>query len=148
MNNIFWLTGQPGSGKTTIGRILQNHLKNSIIVDGDDIREIFNNKDYSEQGRRSNIQKAQDIALFLSKKEIDVIVALVSPYRDQREEFKKNNNVIEIYLHTTEDRGKDKYHVSNYEPPLENFIDIDTTNKNIDSTITEIIEKFSVYNKK
>ena len=78
---IYWFTGQPAAGKTTLAKLLEKTTSNVIHIDGDDIRDIFNNKDYSENGRRTNIQKAQDIALFLNSKGFDVIVSLVSPYK-------------------------------------------------------------------
>ena len=68
---IIWLTGQPGSGKTVLAGWLQSITEiNSRVmqIDGDDIREIFQNKDYSEAGRRKNIELAQKLALFLHKK--------------------------------------------------------------------------------
>ena len=140
---IYWLMGQPGAGKTTLGKLLCNYLDNTIQIDGDDIRDIFNNKDYSENGRRNNISKAQDLSLFLNKKGFNVIVSLVSPYKDQREEFKKISNVVEIYLHTTSDRGKNKYHVDNFEIPTDNYIDIDTSVSEEES-LNEIIKKIKI----
>ena len=115
-------------------------LVNFIHVDGDDIRDIFQNKDYSENGRRQNIQKAQDISQFLYAKGNSVIVSLVSPYKDQRDNFKQNPNVVEIYVHTDEIRGREQFHVQNYEPPTENFIEINTTNTTVDECIEKIIK--------
>ena len=140
---IYWFTGQPGAGKTTLAKGLMNRLSlvNFIHVDGDDIRDIFQNKDYSENGRRQNIQKAQDISQFLYAKGNSVIVSLVSPYKDQRDNFKQNPNVVEIYVHTDEIRGREQYHVQNYEPPTENFIEINTTS----TTVEECIEKIVKY---
>ena len=65
------------------------------------MRELFSNKDYSEKGRRANINAAQKIAHYLHNQGKDVIVSLVSPYLDQREEFKSNLTwqIKEIYLH-------------------------------------------------
>jgi adenylylsulfate kinase len=140
---IYWFTGQPGAGKTTLAKGLMNRLSlvNFIHVDGDDIRDIFQNKDYSENGRRQNIQKAQDISQFLYAKGNSVIVSLVSPYKDQRDNFKQNPNVVEIYVHTDEIRGREQFHVQNYEQPTENFIEINTTN----TTVEECIEKIVKY---
>jgi adenylylsulfate kinase len=129
---IIWLTGQPGSGKTTLAEWLKAHFYgNAIIIDGDDIRHVYQNKDYSEEGRRKNIEKAQDLALFLHHKNLTPIVSLVSPYRDQRESFKEKmgKDIKEFYIHTTNIRGRENFHVQDYEPPLENFIDIDTTDE-------------------
>ena len=78
MNNkkIIWLTGQPGSGKTTLANLLKEHFNTSesyknktvVIVDGDDLRDITVNKDYSRAGRENNIRTAQKIAKFLLNK--------------------------------------------------------------------------------
>jgi len=123
---IYWFTGQPAAGKTTLANWLAASFptNKATIIDGDDIREIFDNKDYSELGRRKNIELAQKIAQFLNKKGEIAIVSLVSPYRDQREEFKQK-------------MGTD-------EPPLENFIDIDTTNDREFQSIQKIREKLGL----
>lgn len=146
---IYWFTGQPGAGKTTLAKKLEAYLeknnKKTITIDGDDIREFFQNKDYSENGRRKNIERAQELATFLHHKGYSVLVSLVSPYRDQREEFKKNNIVKEIYVHTNEMRGRESFHVYNYEAPIENFIDIDTTNINEDESLNYLILKISSF---
>ena len=144
---IYWLTGQPGSGKTTLASWIQASFPvKSMIVDGDDIREIFVNKDYSEEGRRKNIEKAQILAKFLHHKGYTVIVSLVSPYRDQRENFKQKmgNDIVELFIHTKEIRGRESFHVQGYEEPLENFIDVDTTNKKIYDSLNEIREKLKI----
>jgi len=144
--SIYWFTGQPASGKTTLVNNLLTHFgkENAIIIDGDDLRDIFQNKDYSEVGRRKNIERAQDIAQFLNKKGFTVLVSLVSPYKDQREDFKNREGVVEVYVHTTEDRGRNQFHVENYETPTENFIDLDTTNKTETDSYYEILKKLTL----
>jgi adenylylsulfate kinase len=140
---IYWLTGQPGAGKTTLSNYFYKHFppESVIRIDGDDLRDIFDNKDYSEFGRRKNIERAQDIALFMSNKGFNVIVSLVSPYKDQRDLFKNKTNVIEIYVHTSKDRGRNDFHVLNYEPPTENFIDLDTTHMSETESYYELLNK-------
>lgn len=144
---VYWFTGQPGAGKTTLAECLTlDLLPKSINVDGDDIREIFDNKDYSEAGRRKNIELAQNLAHFLHNKNYNVIVSLVSPYKDQRESFKEKlgNSIVEFYVHTTEDRGRNQFHVENYEPPTENFIDVDTTYETPFETYLKIKDKLEL----
>jgi adenylylsulfate kinase-like enzyme len=138
---IYWFTGQPGSGKTTLALELIKHLpaETTVHIDGDDLRDIFKNKDYSEAGRRRNIERAQDIAKFLSIKGYLVVVSLVSPYKDQRENFKSENQVTEIYVYTTEIRGREHFAVNDYDPPTENYLDLDTTNQTIEETTNKLL---------
>ena len=65
---IFWFTGQPGSGKTTLGKALLEKLDDVFHIDGDDLRGLSANVDYSEQGRINNIRTAQSIAMYLDNK--------------------------------------------------------------------------------
>ena len=138
---ILWFTGQPGSGKTTLcneikEKILYSHhyLKDKIIhLDGDDLRDVLDNKDYSEKGRRKNIQFAINMAKVMENKGYLVLVSLVSPYHDLR--------IGEIfYLHSERDLRQD-YHVENYEPPTENFTKINT-DKPIEECINEILNVY------
>jgi adenylylsulfate kinase len=147
---IYYLIGQPHAGKTTLSKLLKQHLfpQNIIQIDGDEIRDIFQNKDYSEEGRRKNIQRAQDIAKFLNAKGFDVIMSLVSPYKDLRDELKSTSNVTEVYIHTTEVRGRESFHVENYEKPTEDYISIDTSGVSEFTSLGELITKIGEYGNK
>jgi adenylylsulfate kinase len=139
--SIIWLTGQPGAGKTTLAKSIMElrYFTNWYHIDGDDIRNLFDNKDYSKEGRMKNVQLAQQIAQYLHSKGQNVLVSLVSPYKEQREAFKsKLENVIkEVYVHTSEIRGREQFFVDDYEPPIENYIDMCTDN----ITVAECVEK-------
>lgn len=147
---IIWMTGQPGHGKTTLSDLLKAKLdlvnkpvgKMTVQVDGDDLRKLTINKDYSEQGRINNIRNAQMIAEFCHNKGMDVIVSLVSPYRWLREEFKERMEhfLIEYYITCDEPRERDHFHVKNYEPPEKNFYLIDTTVKSPEDSVREIVD--------
>lgn len=140
---IIWLTGQPGSGKTTMATKLFEmysdwlQLDNVIHLDGDDVRNVLDNKDYSLEGRRKNIQFAIDMARVLYDKDYVVICSFVSPYRDMREKLKEMSKVKEFYLHSTRELRKE-YWVKDYEPPLENFTEINT-DKSEEETLDEIL---------
>jgi adenylylsulfate kinase len=137
---IINLTGQAGSGKTSIAKEITNILPKSINIDGDELREIFVNKDYSEAGRRKNIQNAYNIALFLEAKGFTPVISLISPYKDLRDELKSNaKGVLEVYVTTTEIRGKEKFFAEGYEKPTEKFLPIDTTGGNASVFADQII---------
>jgi len=140
---IYWFTGQPCAGKTVLSRYLQSHLKmKPFLIDGDDLRDLTTNKDYSIKGRVNNVNTAQKIAHYLHNQGKDVIVALVSPYIDQREDFKKllGDSIKEIYVHTSEERERDHWKATAYIAPQENFIDIDTTDDTSEESLQKILK--------
>ena len=141
---IYWFTGQPGHGKTTLAKAMLSHLASQGIeafhVDGDDLRALTTNADYSRGGRENNIRRAQLLAHYLQSKGQTVVVSLVAPYRDIREELKATAQVTEVYVHTTETRGREEKHASDYEAPLDNFIDIDTTGKSVEDSLQEVLD--------
>ena len=146
---IYWFTGQPAHGKTTLARKLMKYHKDiydnkikSISIDGDDLREVFNNKDYSEKGRRKNIKLAQDLALFMHHKSYDVYVSLVTPFIDMREDFKQlmKSEIKEFYVYCSKEREREMYKVKDYQPPKDNFTLIDTTEDSIEKSLFKILQ--------
>ena len=138
---IIWLTGQPGSGKTTICKRIVWDKPGVFHIDGDDLRDLFDNKDYSESGRRKNIELAQQIAHYLHKKGNDVVVSLVSPYKDQRDKFKEKigDSLFEVYVHTSEVRGREDFFVNDYQQPTEKYLDLDTTDESIEISTKKVL---------
>ena len=142
---IFWFTGQPGHGKTTLAKALIAHLRDQgtepFHVDGDDLRALTANADYSRAGREANIRRAQTIAHYLQNQGRTVVVSLVAPYRDIREELKAHAQVTEVYVHTTEQRGREDKHAKDYEAPLANFIEIDTTKQAVEDSLKALLDQ-------
>ncbi len=142
---IFWFTGQPGHGKTTLAKALIAHLRDQgtepFHVDGDDLRALTANADYSRAGREANIRRAQTIAHYLQNQRRTVVVSLVAPYRDIREELKAHAQVTEVYVHTTEQRGREDKHAKDYEAPLANFIEIDTTKQAVEDSLKALLDQ-------
>lgn len=138
---IIWLTGQPGSGKTTIARALKDKLGNVKLVDGDSIRSLFWNNDYTFKGRFYNVDIAQKIAHYLHNEGEIVVVSLVSPFINQREEFKQllDGKVKEVYLKNT-NMARREYMVKNYQPPKEDYLYIDTDSYTVEETLQAILK--------
>ena len=142
---IYWFTGQPGSGKTVLANLLkEKYLPHAYRIDGDEMRELFKNKDYSMKGRIANIDAAQKIAHYLHNQGKDVIVSLVSPYLDQREEFKDMMEwqLQEIFVHyniAEIRRGREEYHVMDFQKPIFDYLDIDTTLETPEESLTKVL---------
>lgn len=119
--------GQPHSGKSTLAHELQRQLFiekgiHTPIIDGDEIREIFTNKDFSKAGRLRNLQRISDIATYLHHKYEYVIVAAVYPYVEAREYLNSINEVNSVcWFHLTynEDRGRESFHVKDFDYPID-----------------------------
>jgi len=143
---IIWLTGQPGAGKTTICKHAIN--EGAFHIDGDDLRDLFDNKDYSEAGRRKNVELAQQIAQYLHNKGKHVWVSLVSPFKDQRDKFKQKmgEDLAEVYVHTSEIRGREDFFVKEYGVPDNDYLDLDTTNITIEECVDKVI-KYAILKK-
>ena len=152
---IYWVYGQPGSGKTTLAKELVYHLDNDLIgnqirgpyktvhIDGDGLREIFNNKDYSKEGRIKNISTAISIARFLANKNYICILSIVAPYRFLRDELKTEFDFLEIYLHTTEIRGRENFFAKDYEVPIDKkTLKLDTGKLTIKECTNEILNVY------
>lgn len=143
---IIILTGQPNSGKTTLALELVHRLHElrkdvtATIIDGDSLRTITKNVDYSKNGRRKNVQTANNLATNSDTTNDYTVVALVSPFRDLRESLKNNNKhvVKEVYLHSN--RLREGKMVEYYEPPLNNYLDIDTDKHTIEESIKLILD--------
>jgi adenylylsulfate kinase-like enzyme len=161
--SLFWFTGQAGAGKTELANALKIQLniqqaivqqnfvpkdicdcqipnKKFVIIDGDDIRELYKNTDYSVEGRKANVDFVQKLCLFLKKNNIVPIVCMVSPFAEQRRAFLEEENGIEIYVHCNEIRGRENYHVDYYEPPMnyDNSVEIDRTKKSVKQSFEEL----------
>ena len=102
---------------------------------------IFNNQDYSKDGRIKNLTNINNIFRFLDHKGFNVVVSVVSPYKEMREEFKKScgDGIVEIYVHTNRKRQREQFKVEGYEPPELNFFDMDTTSDNPVQSFTKLV---------
>jgi len=102
--SVFWITGLSGAGKSTLSKELQTFLKmnniKTIILDGDELREILNKNSYSEDyySREMRLQLAMQyskLAHLLSSQGLNVIVATISMFN---EVYQLNRSLMENYV--------------------------------------------------
>jgi bifunctional enzyme CysN/CysC len=85
-----WLTGLPGSGKSTISDLLVERLRDqgrhAIGLDGDALRRGLNRDlGFSDADRSENIRRTAEVARLMVDAGLIVVVSLISPFRSDRE---------------------------------------------------------------
>ena len=85
---VYWITGLAGAGKTTIGKLLYQKLReqkpNVFLLDGDTSRLAMNDTDYTLEGRRRGAFHDAKIVKMISDQGIDVISCAISMFHDVR----------------------------------------------------------------
>ena len=138
---IIALFGQPHSGKSTIANEILKLTSTYVNVDGDKLRELFANKDFSKEGRLKNLNRASDIAHYLNSTGTNVVLSLVYPYKEAREYLNSLTRDIKwIYLEYHEPRGREKFHVADFDLPTpeENVLSLNTDRFTIKQCVTLI----------
>ncbi|MBU6996741.1 MAG: adenylyl-sulfate kinase [Theionarchaea archaeon] len=101
---VLWFTGVPASGKSTIGRKVEQLLKERGIpienLDADEIRaNLSPNLGYTENDRDINTKRLAFLASLLEKHNVSAIVAAVSSLRRFRDRARSmSRNFVEIYV--------------------------------------------------
>jgi bifunctional enzyme CysN/CysC len=105
---VVWLTGLSGSGKSTIANALEKKLfsigKHAYVLDGDNMR-LGINKDlgFTREDRAENVRRVSEVAHNLYEAGLITIVALVSPYAEDRTQAKSlfpAGDFAEIWIKT------------------------------------------------
>lgn len=101
---VVWLTGLPGSGKTTIARQLEPELRKLgwpvEVLDGDEIRQnLSKGLGFSREDRETHLKRVTYVAKLLSRNGVAVIAAFISPYRNIRAYARnETTNFTEVYV--------------------------------------------------
>ncbi len=91
---VLWLTGLPGSGKSTIAQSLERKLfsrgGSPVFLDGDTLRAGLNGDlGFSPKDRSENIRRLAEVATHLARNGHIAIVAAVSPSADDRAQARR-----------------------------------------------------------
>ena len=85
-----WLTGLPCSGKSTLARLLEEHLRGcnyrTALLDGDEVRErLSKGLGFSRPDRIENLRRIAYVCHMINQVNAIAIVAAVSPYSEARQ---------------------------------------------------------------
>jgi bifunctional enzyme CysN/CysC len=105
---VIWLTGLSGSGKSTIANAMEKKLfslgMHAYVLDGDNMR-LGLNKDlgFTREDRAENVRRVSEVAHNLYDAGLITIVALVSPYSEDRAQAKAlfpQGDFAEVWIKT------------------------------------------------
>ena len=101
-----WMTGLPSSGKTTIGKLLAERLRERgwyvELLDGDEIRKgLSADLGFDRASREAHAGRVTFVAKLLARNGAIPIVALISPYASSRAKARAEvGRFVEIYVTT------------------------------------------------
>jgi adenylylsulfate kinase-like enzyme len=142
---IYWLTGPPSQGKSSLGKKLhqllstekRNWRKDVFLIDEASV------KDYSKTDTEKTTN-CQMMAEYLHNCGCDVVVDLYSPSKDVRERFKKRigvHRIQEFYCYSNSLKEE------NYQEPTDDFLGVDTTRDTPTQSFNKIIYYLTENNK-
>jgi adenylyl-sulfate kinase len=162
---VVWLTGLPGSGKTTIARIVEKTLRDKglyvEVLDGDEVRKNLSPElGFTKQDRETHAKRVVYISKLLARNGVISVVALISPYREFRQYARDTigKNFIEIWVKASAEtcRQRDpkglykkaaEGKITNltgpqdpYEPPLNPELVIETEKEAAEQSADKVIE--------
>jgi adenylylsulfate kinase len=168
---VFWFTGLSGSGKSTLAVALEKKLFDGgysvVVLDGDNIRHGINsNLGFSPDDRVENIRRVAEVAkLFIENGQI-CIVSFISPTLQMRQmarEIIGGNDFCEVFIDTPIEicEGRDVKGLykkarageiadftgvnAPYEAPIHADIHIQTSDNDIDQSLSELYENVMRY---
>jgi adenylylsulfate kinase len=160
---VIWLTGLPGSGKTTTAKQLESELRargyRVEILDGDEVRKILSpDLGFSRADRETHARRVAYVSHLLARNGIVTIVALISPFHSVRDYARKLiGSFVEVWVKCSvetcrmrDPKGLYKDAVAGklsnltgiqdpYEPPLNPEVVIDTEHETPDACRNKIM---------
>ncbi len=101
---VLWFTGLSGAGKTTLAKAIEAELQQRGVrverLDGDTVRQsLTRDLGFSKEDRDKNIERVTFVAKLLSRNQVAVLAAFISPYRETRAMIRRETtNYIEVFV--------------------------------------------------
>tara|TARA_A100001011_G_C13838640_1_gene645986 strand:+ start:20 stop:553 length:534 start_codon:yes stop_codon:yes gene_type:complete len=100
---LFWVTGLSGSGKSSIAEKIWPRIKKkfgpTLLVNGDNMRQIFNLKKYDRKSRLENAINFSKFSEYVTNQGINIIFANIGMFHKARNRNRvKIENYIEVFI--------------------------------------------------
>jgi adenylylsulfate kinase len=125
-----WLTGLPRAGKSTVAGLVAGRLRalgaeNVEVLDGDIVREgLCRDLGFSRADRTENIRRISFVSKLLTRNGVAVIVAAISPYREDRELAREDIQAfVEVWCKASVEACAERDYKGLYEKAMRGEID-------------------------
>ena len=127
---IFWITGLSGSGKSIIGehlkKLINKKYGKTIIIHGDNVRDIFQLKFYTKTKRLKLGKSYSDLCRLLTQQNINVIFTVIGLFDELFLYNRKYlENYFEIFIKTNIEKLKKNKSKSFYKVKTSNVWGLD-----------------------
>lgn len=113
---VYWFTGLSGAGKTTIGRLWYEKLKEkgeaAVFLDGDELRHVFGDDlGFTETDRRKSAMRNARLCALLARQGLTVVCCTISMFHNVQKWNRDNiPGYFEVYVKASMEtlRGRDQ----------------------------------------
>lgn len=101
---VLWFTGLSGAGKTTVADGVAAEFKRRGVrferLDGDEVRQsLTKDLGFSKADRDQNIERVTFVAKLLSRNQVGVVAAFISPYAKTRDYVRQQTtHFVEVFV--------------------------------------------------
>jgi len=170
MSFTLWFMGKPASGKSTLAKQIENHLREVEYdvenLDGDEIRRNMHpDLGFTREERALNNRRTAYICQLLNRNDISAVTGMITPFREAqheaREIVEEEGQFVLVYVKcSTEEcarRDPKNLYEKAEEGKIENFtavnhpfqephdaeIIVDTEQKSVEESVTHIKERLT-----
>lgn len=161
---VVWLTGLPGSGKSTIAHALERRLfdlnRQVVVLDGGNVRlGLSRDLGFSANDRAEHVRRVAEVAAILSATGAIVVVASVSPYSADRERARGiigEERWVEVHVNASADvcaSREERYGLAEsgeipaftgvtapYEAPTDPALRLETDDARVDVLVDSVVD--------
>jgi len=140
---VVWLTGNTGSGKTSLAYLLKERL-NAVVLDGDEMRDCISlGAGFSKKDREDHYMRVARLAKVLVNQGHNVVVSVIAAFDDSRAKITEMIDPFWIYV-----KGGKFGPDTPYEIPKNPHLTIDPNGESLLASMEKIVKEVTGVSKK